>query len=166
MISVITNFKKDPLSQENKENITLIWFQSVPDQASEVEQIKTQLRTVHDFLICSSDIDDCIAHVQSIKEERIFLITTVSNAYQLLPKIINLRQLDSVFLFPENPEECVRLYEDFSKVVGVFDHIDALISSIKENTRHVYRQMQVISFYDQHQHGTRDLSEESPDFLW
>ena len=162
----LTSDKISSIDQENKENITLIWFNPIPDQTNDIQQIKNKLQSIIYFILSPEDIDTCIAYVKSIKEEKIFLLIPLINTYELLPKIINLQQLDSVFIFPENPKECTRLYEDFSKVVGIYDNVDNLIKSIIENNKRVNRQIEVVSFYDQHQHGIRDLPEQSPNFLW
>lgn len=165
-VDTLPSDKISSIHEENKENITLIWLNPIPDQTNSIQQIKDKLQGIIYFILSPEDTDTCIAHVKSIKEEKIFLLIPLMNAYELLPKIINLQQLDSVFIFPENPKECARLHEDFAKVVGIFDNVDDLIKSIREHTKRVHRQIEVISFYDQHQHGVHDLPEQSPDFLW
>ena len=154
------------MSEENRENITLIWFDPVPNGTNDVEKMKEDLRALINFMLCASDIDSCTAYVKSIKKEKIFLIIGGNNAYRLLPNIINLSPLDSVFIFPENSENFGRLYHDFPRVVGIFDNVNDLLKAVKENTRQVNRQLEMASFYDKHQQSTRDLSKRFGGFLW
>jgi hypothetical protein len=74
--------------------------------------------------------------------------------------------LDSIFLFPANRNEFNYLRDDFRKVVEIFENSNDLLISVKENIKQTNRQMEQVSFYDQHQQGAFDLSEQSSQFLW
>ncbi|CAF4179157.1 unnamed protein product, partial [Adineta steineri] len=89
-----------------------------------------------------------------------------SNAFQLLPNIINLSQLDSVYIYQENREKYISLFDDFNKIIGIYDNYDELIKSIKENIKRVKKQMEMFSYFDQNQYSLRDLSVKSAEFLW
>ena len=41
-----------------------------------------------------------------------------------------------------------------------------LVELVEQNTNLVNGRMEVTSFYNQYQRGTRDLSEQSAEFLW
>ena len=146
--------------EENKENVTLIWFQSVQ------EKTKENLRVVNNLVLCPETIERCIMEIESRKEDRIFLISERSNINQLLPKIKDLHQLDSVFIYPENAEELNGVKVDSTKIVGSFKNGETLIESIRQNTKRVDKEMEMTSFYDHAQRSTRNLSKESAEFLW
>jgi hypothetical protein len=152
--------------QENKENVTIIFFDPIMSTSDDAETIKEELWVVNNYILFFTDIDSGISYIRSINKEKIFLVTSGNNAFKLLPDIIDLSQLDSIFIFPENRTEFNRLLDDYSKIVDIFDNLNDLIASIKENIKHINIQLEVLSFYDQYQQGTRDLSKQSTEFLW
>lgn len=152
--------------QENKDSVTLIWFNPTGTTNDEIEKTKDGLLAINDFVQCFEHVDLCTNHMKSINREKIFLIISGNDAFKLLPSVVNLPQLDSIFIFPENEEKFHRLLEDFPKIAGIFSNCDMLLKGVKDNIKHVNRQLEVVSFYDKHQYGTRDLSEQSVEFLW
>jgi hypothetical protein len=96
--------------QENKESITIIYFDHVMSTSADTETIKEALWVVNNYILFFTDIDSCITYIKSINKEKIFLITSGNNAFKLLPNIIDLSQLDSIFIFPENRTEFNRLH--------------------------------------------------------
>ena len=156
---------EDEVIRENKENVTLVWLTSSADNAERNKQITEDLRTLNDFTFISNDSNKCIDLIKSVDKERIFLIMSAADAYKLLPDISHLSQLDSIYIYPGNREEYKRLFDDFYKIVNIFDNLDEVKISIKENIQHVNEQIQLFSFYDLYQQSIRDLSTQSADFL-
>jgi hypothetical protein len=150
---------------EDEEEVTLIWFDPDMNVTDDIEKMEKNLWTVNVFLF-PTDMDSCIADIKSREKEKIFLITSSNVASKLLPEIINFSQLDSIFLFPANRNEFNYLRDDFRKVVEIFENSNDLLISVKENIKQTNRQMEQVSFYDQHQQGAFDLSEQSSQFLW
>jgi FKBP-type peptidyl-prolyl cis-trans isomerase (trigger factor) len=74
--------------------------------------------------------------------------------------------LDSIFIFPGNRDHYNRLFDDFYKIINIFNNLDELKASIKDNIKHLNKQIQLFSFYDVHQQSLRDISTQSPEFLW
>ena len=143
-------------------DIVLIIFQSTTDVDNNIQD---DLEAIDNCYIFIDDIDACITKIESTKE-KIFLIISGNKAYALLPRIIHQSQLDLIFIYPAIPKDYERLYEDFPKVLGIFDDSIELIEAMKENIKKVSRQVEVISFYDKNQRSTRDLEEQSTEFLW
>ncbi|CAF4987517.1 unnamed protein product [Rotaria sp. Silwood1] len=78
---------------------------------------------------------------------------------------MSLSQLDSVYIYPEKREEYVRLFDEFYKIVGIYDNRVELMMSIKDNIKHINKQMEMVSFFDENQYSIRNLSEKSAEFL-
>ncbi|CAF3939001.1 unnamed protein product, partial [Adineta steineri] len=164
-VSEMSALTTTAIVQENTADVALIWFDPTMDASDENEKIK-DLLLINNFVRVYIDLDLCITYIKSEKEKKIFLIISGNDAFKLLPSITEPTQLDLIFIFPENQNEFNRLCEDYIKVAGIFDNYNELAKSIKDNMEYVNTQMEIISFYDQHQHGTRDLSDQSTDFLW
>ncbi|CAF0815539.1 unnamed protein product [Rotaria sp. Silwood1] len=151
---------------ENKESITLIWFDPNIGSREDTEQTKQQLRLINDYVIFSTDLEQCITFIQSIDKEKIFLITSGSKASQVLPRIFSFPQIDSIFIFCVDKYRYEYLLNKHSKIIGIYISLNDLCKSIKEQIDLVSKQIQTFSFFDQHQKSTKDLSRESAEFLW
>jgi tetratricopeptide (TPR) repeat protein len=151
---------------ENKEATTLLWFDPNIGSREETEQTKKQLRLINDYVIFHTDLELCIAFIQSTSNEKIFLITSGSKASQLLPRISTFRQIDSIFVFCMKIDKYQHLTNEYSGIIGIYNDLDALCTSIREQVDLVDKQIQAFSFFDQHQKSVKDLSKESAEFLW
>ncbi|CAF1561438.1 unnamed protein product [Adineta ricciae] len=148
-----------------EEDIVLIWLKSTTDTPNNIDEIQDELQTVHNSIRIHNVIDECINDIKS-RKEKIFLIIAENQVSACLSEVNKLSQLDSVFVFPGIPQEDGHSYSDFHKIRCIFDKLEALIKSIKENIKMLHRQMEVVSFYGQYQQGTRDLEDQSSEFLW
>jgi hypothetical protein len=152
--------------QENEENITVIWFDPIMNTTDDTEKMKKDLCAVSNVVLFPADIDSCMTDIKSREREKIFLITSSNNASKLLPNINGLSQLDSIYIFPEDRQKFNHLRDDYPKVVNIFDNANDLLISINESVTHNSSQIKILSYYDQYQQGTRNLSEQSAEFLW
>ncbi|CAF0999831.1 unnamed protein product [Rotaria sordida] len=159
-LSVSTN------DNENKENITLIWFDPNIGSHEDIEKIKQQLRLINDYVIFSTDFGHCIKLIQSIDKEKIFLITSGSEAKQILSRKSTCGQIDSVFIFCTNKTPHEHLLNEYERIIGIYVNLDDLYQSIKEQLNFIDKQIQAFSFFDPHEKLTEKLSKESAAFLW
>jgi tetratricopeptide (TPR) repeat protein len=150
----------------NKESTTLIWFDPNIGIKKDTENTKQQLRRINDYVIFYTDLDECIKFIQSIFDEKIFLITSGSKASKILPYVCCLRQVDSIFIFCFEKAKYEYLCDDYSKIIGIYVVLDDLCQSIQQQVELVDKQLHTFSFYDQHQKSTRDLSKQAAEFLW
>ena len=150
----------------NKESTTLIWFDPKIGSSEDNENTKQQLRSINDFVVFHANLDECAAFIQSTEKEKIFLITSGSKASQLLPLVAHLRQVDSIFIFCIKQDRYQQLISEYPKIIGVYARLDDLCSSIRHEIELVDQQLQTFSMFDRHQKSTKDLSQQSGEFLW
>ncbi|CAF1525541.1 unnamed protein product, partial [Rotaria sordida] len=155
-----------PNDDENKESITLIWFDPNIGSHEDTEKTKEQLRFINDLVIFKTDLEDCVTFIQSIDKEKIFLITSGKKASQILSRIISCPQIDSIFIFCMKKERYEYLLSEYSKILDIYVELNNLCQSIREQVNLVNKQIQTFSFFDQHEKSTKDLSKESATFLW
>ncbi len=86
-------------SKENKESTTLLWFDPNIGSRADTETTKQKLREINDYVKFYTDLELCVTYIHSIKNEKIFFITSGSRSKEILPRIENLRQIDSIFIF-------------------------------------------------------------------
>jgi Tfp pilus assembly protein PilF len=151
---------------ENKESITLLWFDPNIGSREDTEMTKQHLRQINDYVKFYADLELCVTYIQSIKSEKIFLITSGKKASEILPRVSNLRQIDSIFIFCMKPERYQHLTDKYSNIIDIYTNLDALCISIREQVNLVEKQLEAFSFFDQHQQSTKDLSKQSGEFLW
>jgi hypothetical protein len=121
----------------NKENITIICF----DPNNEIVDSKKQFNQINGDVLFHTELESCITFIQSIEKQKIFLIIPSSSS-QILSHIINLHQIESVFIFYSNNDQCENLSLEDSKIIGIYDNLDLLCSSIQEQ----------INLIDKHTH--------------
>ena len=151
----------------NFEGIVLLWFDPRIGTTDDTKLTTEELREINDRVIVCSELIDCVTHMESIQDEKIFLITSGKEATYFLPEIHKWKQIDSVFIFCLKVTKYEYLLQKYEPVVGIYSERSTLISAITENVRLFHRQLDAFNFYDQHKEkSTRDLSKESAEFLW
>jgi tetratricopeptide (TPR) repeat protein len=153
-------------NSDNKESTTLFWFDPNIGSREDTEKTKQQLRRINDYVKFYTDLGQCVSCIQSINQEKIFLITSGSKASQLLPSVSSYPQVDSIFIFCLKKEKWKYLMNEYPKIIGIYVNLNELCQSIQEQIDLVGKQIQTFSFFDQRQKATKGLSEESGAFLW
>ncbi|CAF1375623.1 unnamed protein product [Rotaria sp. Silwood1] len=151
----------------NFEGITLIWFDPRLNTTDDTKQTAKELREINNYVIFHSDQLECVDYIKSVRDEKIFLITSGKAASSILPETIQLKQIDSIFIFCFKIEKYQDLLQKYESVVGIYSNRSTLINAIKENVDLLQKQLNAFSFYNEHQEkATRDLSQESAEFIW
>ncbi|CAF1369843.1 unnamed protein product [Adineta steineri] len=156
-------------TRQNLEGFSLIWYDPTIGEKEDNIMTLNQLREINDYVVFFTTEDDCIAYIESVEDEQMFLVTSGRCAECILRKVHDFKSIDSVFIFCIKVEKYQYLMssEEFSKIIGVYNKPSTLIKSIKEAIQFAEKQMEVFSFYNQHEEkSTRDLSKESAGFLW
>ena len=168
LINSMTNYPSSLTRPDdaNKESTTLLWFDPKIGSSEDNEKTKQQLRSINDFVIFHTDLDRCVNFIQSVDKENILLITSGSKASQLLPLVAHLRQVDSIFIFCIKQDRYQHLIDEYPKIIGIYVCLDDLCSSIRHEIERVDQQLQTLSVFDSHQKSTKDLSQQSGEFLW
>ncbi|CAF3526531.1 unnamed protein product [Rotaria socialis] len=156
----------DRSSETNRENITLIWFDSKIGEMNSMADRMKSLREINDYVLAYNNIEECISYIKSVTDEKLFLITSEIWATILLPPIIDLKQLESVFIYCTWREENLDLMERFSKISGIFTDRIELDANLCKKLRLFNKQVETFSFYDQKQKISINVSERAAEFLW
>jgi hypothetical protein len=151
---------------ENKDNITLIWLDPNIDSSKDVETAMKRLREINDYVIFYTELDQCLMRIQSIQNEKIFLITSDVRANELLPSMMNLDQVDSIFIFSMNKCEKKHSLNEYVEIVDIYENLDSLCLSIEEQIKIVEKKLETFSIFDQCQNSTTDLTKQSVEFIW
>ncbi|CAF4149535.1 unnamed protein product, partial [Adineta steineri] len=139
---------------ESEETIIIICFDPNNEFNDHIEDLKQQ---INDSVIFYSELELCISFMKSIENEIIFLIISQLN---------NFKQIKNIFLFDisNNSNECLS-FED-SKIFGIYDKFDLLLTAITKQINLIETKMCQCCFFDQNQYENKDLSKQSNSFLW
>ena len=160
--------KRDPLLSEvslNKENIQLIWLDRNMSDSNDYRLTQTILMELNPAVQFYSNFDRCLDLIQSIKNERIFLIVSGSFARPILSQIHIHRTVVAIFIFCFNCHYCEPLLREYDKIFEIYTDQDSLLESIRKKINIVEKQTLAFSLFDQKQKAMKDLSKESASFL-
>ena len=153
--------------KENKESITIVWFDSDIHLYNHAENINKRLRQINDYNLYYTGIDSCINYIQSINKDKIFLITSSIGASQsqILSQINTLPQINSVFIFDFDKNQSNAFVVEHLKFIGLYTELDNLYSSIQEQIEFDDELFQTFNFFDQYKYLTQDLSKQTFDLF-
>ncbi|CAF1358672.1 unnamed protein product [Adineta ricciae] len=156
----------DRSSEQNKENISLIWFDpSLNEESTVAETIRT-LRLINDYVVIHTNIEECVSYMKMVTNEKILLVASGTSVPTLLPFVIDLKQLEIVFILNDTCQNLLYLMETYPKINGIFDDREELHANIHKHIHLLNKQIEKFSFYDQKQTISIDLSERTAAFLW
>ncbi|UJR17485.1 hypothetical protein I4U23_004380 [Adineta vaga] len=158
------------ICRENKESITLLWFdRNIKLNLPDIQLTKNRLREINDYVLFFTELDECLQFIKSTKSEKIFLIVSGNDAHILLSEIHNLRQIDSIFVFCVNKLKYEKLLVEnsvYDKIVDIFTEQHSLIRSLQKNIQLAEQQMDIFNVCNQSQRSIRNLLKESGSFIW
>ena len=162
------------ITRNNCEQVTLIWLDNQLEQISPFAEdchiTEEMLRELNDYVLLFSIESECLAHMESSKNETIVLIVAGTLASpNLLEKPHRMRHVDSIFIFCHNRKlyDPLLLNKDYHKLYGVFNEREALASSITKSIKLIDKQSAMFAFYNaDKQKSTRNLSRESGSFIF
>jgi hypothetical protein len=94
------------------------------------------------------------------------LVVSGTWAWVVLPPIINLKQLELVYILSTEREQHLHLMEKYPKISGIFVNQKEFDSSVRKNVPLSNQRMEIFTLSDQNQNVSINLSELTPDFLW
>jgi hypothetical protein len=111
--SVITTTQKD----ENLETYCLIWLDASVNSSQQNIDAQKQLRASINHLLTFKDVDGCFECISSVpKDDRIVLIVSGKLGRIIVPKIIQFRQVISIYVYCMNKIANEEWAKDFPKV--------------------------------------------------
>ncbi|CAF2781795.1 unnamed protein product [Rotaria sp. Silwood2] len=150
----------------NKEDITLIWFDTHMEYNNHAEQTKKQLHEIVDYVVFYTELESCISFIESIHNEKLIFVISIYDASRILPYVATLTQLDSIFVCNWEKTNNEHLICEHSKMIAMYNELKLLCLSIREQVDFLDRHLQIFDFFDQDELLTRDLSKQASDLLW
>lgn len=138
--------------RERIQNYSLIWVDSNIDE-NDPEYISSvmQLRCIVHNVIFFKELIQFTKYLNSMTDEKIFLLTSGGLGQNLVPKIHNVSQFDSIYIFCQNKQWHEQWAAQWSKVRGVFISMEPIYDSLRK----------VVREYDQYQISMSIISQKA-----
>ncbi|CAF1458063.1 unnamed protein product, partial [Rotaria sordida] len=105
------------------------------------------LQQVNDYVPICSNLDTCLEYINQIKTEKVFLILSGQSADEMIDRVHDYKQVDSIYIFCINNIKYEHYlkedHEKYYKLVGIYTEHEPLLRAIQENIRYLIKQSQV-----------------------
>ncbi|CAF1331744.1 unnamed protein product [Adineta ricciae] len=125
--------RRQRINIQRVQHIVLIWLDSNIDKNSEdcqdtMRKLQRAVNNVHMFM----DSDQCIEFIQTIHENKVFVIMPGFLGQHIVPCVHNISQVDSIFILCGNETRHQRWTKDWPKVKGVFTELTPICDALKQ----------------------------------
>ncbi|CAF2639113.1 unnamed protein product [Rotaria sp. Silwood2] len=135
---------------ENLEQYCLIWLDATVNSSEDNIKAQKQLRKSINNLLTFEDDKQCLQHIHSIsKNDRIILIVSGRLSRVIVPKIAQLEQIISIYVYCQDKKANEQWAKQFSKVKDVIVELDDLFHHVqKDQTQIKHNKIdEELSFY-------------------
>ncbi|CAF1089796.1 unnamed protein product [Adineta steineri] len=148
---------------QQMQNVLLIWLDSNIDETNVDCQntIKKLKRAVND-INTYTDGDQCLEFIHTIVDNKVFMIISGALGEHIVPRVHNMSQVDSIFIFCSNRKYHQQWVKDWSKIKGVFTDIKSICEALKKAAQKCEQNAISMSFV-----GTnKKLDQLDPSFMY
>lgn len=101
------------------------------DCRNTISELQRVVKTIKTF----TDSDQCIEFIETVKNEKAYMITSGSLGQRIVPRIHDMSQIDSIFIFCGDEKKHEQWAKEWSKVKGVHTEITPICDALKELVR-------------------------------
>jgi hypothetical protein len=132
---------------EMVQNVLLIWLdKNIDDNDEDCKHTISQLRCVVNTIYKFTDSEECIKFIKTINKEKVCMIISGTLGEHFVPRIHNMSQVDSIFIFCGKKERHKLWAENWAKIKGVFTEIPPVCEALKQTAHQCEQNSTSISF--------------------
>jgi len=126
-----------PRERGNVEDFVIVYLHSTnPDDV-----FISQLRTIVNFIKIFDDIDDSMAFINNVVNEKVIFISSNSLSCSIIPKIEDLQQIFMIYILSDDETEIFNGFNSSTKIKGPYDDLDELCQHISNDIHRVTRDL-------------------------
>jgi Tfp pilus assembly protein PilF len=119
------------------QNTLLIWLDGNIDTKNDeyggaISQFRRVINTVKTF----TNGDECIQFIEGLNNEIAYMVISGSLGQHTVPRIHDLSQIDSIFIFCSNKNHHEKWAKDWTKIKGVYTEIAPICKTLKQFIEH------------------------------
>ncbi|CAF1069324.1 unnamed protein product [Adineta steineri] len=145
------------------QNALLIWLDSNIDETNnDCQNTITKLRCAVNDISTYTNGDECLEFIQTIVDNKVCMIISGSLGQHIVPRVHNMPQVDSIFIFCGNKTYHEEWTKDWPKIKGVFTDITPICEALKSTAHQCEHNAIPMSFV-----GTnKKLDQLDPSFMY
>jgi tetratricopeptide (TPR) repeat protein len=129
------------------QNVMLIWLDgSIDKDNTDCQSTITQLRRTVNDVNTFNDGDQCIQFINTITNNKACMIISGSLGQHIVPRVHNMSQVDSIFIFCGNKKRHEAWTKEWSKIKGVFTEIKPICEALRQASQQCEQNAISISF--------------------
>ena len=115
------------------QNVLLIWLDgTIHESSSDCQNTITHLRRAVNSVNIFTDSDQCIQFLEDMAKEKACMIISGAFGQHIVPRVHDLSQIDSIFIFCGNKTYHEEWAKKWPKIKGVFTEIKPICNALKE----------------------------------
>ena len=115
------------------QNVLLIWLDSnIDENSSDCQNTITHLRGVVNAVNIFTDSDHCIRFLDDMRNEKAYMIISSALGQHIMPRVHELAQIDSIFIFCGNKTYHEGWTKNWPKIKGIYTEIKPICDALKE----------------------------------
>ncbi|CAF1219612.1 unnamed protein product [Adineta steineri] len=145
------------------QSVLLIWLDSnINETNGDCQNTITKLRRAVNDIKTYTNNDQCLEFIQTIVDKKACMIISGSLGQHIVPRLHNMSQVDSIFIFCGNKKYHEQWVKDWPKIKGVFTEITPICEALKEAAHQCEQNAIPMSFV-----GTnKKLDQLDPSFMY
>jgi hypothetical protein len=129
------------------QNVHLIWLDNrINDNSADCCNTITQLKSVINTINTYTDGEECIEFFKSMTDEKACMIISGSLGQHFVPRVHNMSQVDSIFIFCVMKQRHEEWVKEWPKIKGVFTKITPICEELKKAAQQCEQNAISISF--------------------
>ncbi|CAF1340628.1 unnamed protein product [Adineta ricciae] len=167
-MATLTTMHNNQPRQRMVQNCLLVWVDAnIDEKDQDCQNTLTHLRSVvNDVNICSQP-DACVQFLNSIGDEKAFVITSGSLGQHLVPEIHDIPQVNTIYIFCSNKSTHETWTKSWSKVEGVHTNIKEICEALTTGVKQHNQDSIAMSFVTvRRESSNADLNQLEPSFMY
>ncbi|CAF0820791.1 unnamed protein product [Adineta steineri] len=151
------------ISIQQMQNVLLIWLDSNIDETNDdCQNTIIKLRCAVNDIKTYTNGDQCLEFIQTVVDNKVCMIISGSLGQQIVPRVHNMSQVDSIFIFCGNKKYHEQWAKDWPKIKGVFTNITPICEALKEAAHQCEQNAIPMSFVG----SNKKLDQLDPSFMY
>ncbi|CAF1423574.1 unnamed protein product [Adineta steineri] len=151
------------INMQRMQNVLLVWLDSNIDETNDgcqntIRQLRQAVNNTNTF----TDGDQCFEFIETVVDKKVCMIISGSLGQHNVPRMHNMSQVDSIFIFCGNKKYHEQWAKDWSKIKGVFTDITPICKVLKEAAHQCEQNAIPMSFME----SNKKLDQLDPSFMY
>jgi Tfp pilus assembly protein PilF len=150
------------------QNVLLIWLDNnIDENTADYQNTMTELRHTVNTIKKYTNDEECIKFLETIPNEKICMIISGSLGQQIMPRVHNMFQVDSIFIFCGNKKRHEQWVEEWPKIKGIFTEITPICEALKQAAQQCEKDSMTVSFMTTNVDiSKKNLDQLEPSFMY